>query len=148
MEGKILGVDKNGSLYTIKAQNGERYTFVKNEWRSEGTPYVGQTVDFNISEENKAIEVFNITKPVFEEKKDNTPRAIIALLLTLFFGFIGTAVTRFAIMEEDKEKEYGKLTPTLVHLVCDVLFFIPVIGWIIAIVANIYFAIQNYKASK
>lgn len=51
-------------------------------------------------------------------------------------------------MEEDKEKEYGKLTPTLVHLVCDILFFIPVIGWIIAIIANIYFAIQNYKACK
>lgn len=148
MEGKILGVDKNGNLFTIRAQNGERYTFVKSEWQSEGTPYVGQSIDFNISEDNKAIEVFNITKPVLEQTQDNTPKAIIALLITLFFGFIGTAVTRFALMEEEKEEEFGKLTPTLIHFVCSVLFFIPVVGWIITLIANIYYAIQNYKATK
>ncbi|NVJ54111.1 MAG: hypothetical protein HWD90_10465 [Campylobacteraceae bacterium] len=148
MEGKILGVDKNGNLYTIRAHDGERYTFIKNEWRSEGTPYVGQSVDFDISEDNKAIAVFNITKTTIEQKQDNVSRAIIALLITLFFGFIGTAVTRFAIMDEKKEEEYGKLTPTLIHFVCGLLFFIPIIGWIITLIANIYYSIQNYKACK
>ncbi|RXJ90700.1 hypothetical protein CRV01_05995 [Arcobacter sp. CECT 8983] len=148
MEGKILGVDKNGNLYTIKAQDGERYTFIKNEWQSEGTPYVGQSVDFNISQDNKAIAVFNITQPVIEQIQDNTFKAIIALLLTLFFSFIGTAITRFALMDEKREEEYGKSTPTLIHFVCSILFFIPIIGWIITLIANIYYAIQNYKACK
>ena len=54
MEGKILGVDKNENLYTIKAENGERYTFTKDEWKSEESPSVEQTVDFDISEDTKS----------------------------------------------------------------------------------------------
>ncbi|RXK14596.1 hypothetical protein CP965_03885 [Halarcobacter mediterraneus] len=148
MEGKILGVDKNENLYTIKAENAERYTFTKDEWKSEESPSVGQTVDFDISEDNKAIAVFNITKPVIEKTEDTTSKAIIALLITLFFGFIGTAVTRFAIMEDEREEEFGKLAPTIIHFITAILIIIPIVGWIIAIIANIYYAIQNYKACK
>ena len=33
MEGKILGID--GNTYTVKIDNGERYTFDKEEWKSD-----------------------------------------------------------------------------------------------------------------
>ena len=82
------------------------------------------------------------------EKKDNTTQAIVALLLTIFLGFIGTAITRYAIMDSSKEEEYGKLIPTLIHFITAILFIVPVVGWIIALIANIYYAIQNYKACK
>jgi len=147
MEGKILGIDNEETLFTIKGTDGNRYSFTKDDWKGEGTPSVGLDVDFEVSEDNKAIDVFSANKAV-EEKKDNSAKAIVAVLLTLFFGFIGTAITRFAIMEDEKEEEFGKLVPTLIHLVTAILFIIPVVGWIIALVANIYYAIQNYKACK
>ena len=147
MEGKILGIDSNNNVYTIKNNEGTRYNFSKDDWKSEDEPSIGQKVDFAIEEGNKAIDVFLVA--VEEEiSKDGSGKAIVALLITIFLGFIGTAITRFGIMEEKKKDEFGTVIPTLVHFICDILIIIPVIGWIIALCANIYFAIQNYKATK
>lgn len=146
MEGRILGVDTNGNVCTIKADDGNKYTFSNEDWKGETEPKVGQVVDFTIEEGNKAIEVFSSF--VESVEKDNTAKAIVALLLTIFLGFIGTAIVRFGLLDEKKKEEYGTVVPTSIHLVCDLLIIIPIIGWIVALGANIYFAIQNYKACQ
>ena len=141
MEGRILGVD--GNTYTVKVENGDRYSFNKEEWKSQKEPTIGQLIDFTLDNE--------IVKDVFlidNSTEGSSTRAIVALILTIFLGFIGTAITRFGIMNDSREEEYGKLTPTLIHLVADFMIVIPFLGWFVAIIANIYFAIQNYKACK
>ena len=67
---------------------------------------------------------------------------IIAGLLTFFLGFIGTFIVRLAIVRDPFIKT---LTPTLIHFLFNLIAIIPVIGMLIAFIANIYFVWVNFK---
>ena len=67
---------------------------------------------------------------------------IVSGLLTLFLGFIGTFIVRFAILKQPFEKT---ILPTLIHFVLNAMAVIPVIGLVIALIANIYFVWVNFK---
>lgn len=69
---------------------------------------------------------------------------IVSALLTLFLGFIGTFVVRIAIV---KHPFTLTVSPTLIHFLLNVAVVIPVVGVVIAIVGNIYFAWVNFKLS-
>ena len=59
MTGKILGFDTATNAGTISGDNGERYKFVLDEWKSENPPKANQKVDFDVNE-NSAIEIYMI----------------------------------------------------------------------------------------
>lgn len=66
---------------------------------------------------------------------------IIAGLLTFFFGFIGTFIVRVAIVKHPFSKV---VMPTLIHFLLNAAVVIPVIGIVIAVLANIYFVWVNF----
>ena len=67
---------------------------------------------------------------------------IVSGLLTFFLGFIGTFIVRFAIVKQPFEKT---ILPTLIHFILNAMVVIPVIGVVIALIANIYFVWVNFK---
>ncbi|QOY52897.1 hypothetical protein [Candidatus Sulfurimonas baltica] len=67
---------------------------------------------------------------------------IVAGLLTFFLGFIGTFIVRIAIVKDP----FLKTTlPTLIHFLLNAAIIIPIIGVVIALLANIYFVWVNFK---
>jgi len=69
---------------------------------------------------------------------------IIAGLLTFFLGFIGTFIVRLAIVRDPFTRT---ILPTFIHFLLNAAVIIPVIGIIIAVIANIYFVWVNFKMS-
>lgn len=67
---------------------------------------------------------------------------IVAGLLTFFLGFIGTFIVRLAIVKDPFTKT---LLPTFIHFLLNAAVIIPVIGVVIAFVANVYFTWVNFK---
>ncbi|MXV36583.1 MULTISPECIES: DUF805 domain-containing protein [unclassified Saccharibacter] len=64
MRGYILGRDHTTSQIFIKGQNGERYTAPHSQWKEDTPPSKGEYVDFDISKDNEAHNVFReITIP-------------------------------------------------------------------------------------
>ena len=139
MTGSILGIDESSQTLLIKGEDGNRYSVSLNEWRGGKHPNAGINVDFDLVE-GIASAVF----PLQNQSGDirSAGMGIVALILTFFLGFIGTAITRFAIARQDNGEA---VKATLIHLALDLLFIIPILGWAIALVANIYFMIANYK---
>ena len=66
---------------------------------------------------------------------------IIAGLLTFFLGFIGTFIVRIGIVKDPFAKT---ILPTFIHFLLNVAVVIPVIGIMIAVIANIYFVWVNF----
>jgi len=69
---------------------------------------------------------------------------IVSGLLTFFLGFIGTFIVRFAIVKQPFEKT---IAPSLIHFILNAMVIIPVLGVVIALIANIYFVWVNFKMS-
>lgn len=66
---------------------------------------------------------------------------IIAGLLTFFLGFIGTFVVRISVVKQPFSKA---ILPTFVHFLLNAAVVIPVVGIVIAVLANIYFVWVNF----
>lgn len=85
MRGKILGVDTGTGKAQISGEDNQRYQFTKDEWKSDQTPTVGSTVDFEI-DGNNAVNVFKLAGATpFEGDKNK----LVAALLAFFLGGLG-----------------------------------------------------------
>lgn len=141
MEGQVLGYQASSDEGTIKGEDGNRYTFKRADWKADLFPTAGQGVDFNV-EGSAARDIFLSIATVAANEQSNKINAIVALLLTLFFGVIGTLVSRLALAKQD----FGQVwLPALLQLLSYILVIIPVIGWMVVAGINIYFAIINYR---
>lgn len=58
MQGKILGF--SGDEGAITAEDGARFTFSRGDWKSEGEPRPGTTVDFVAGADGKAQEIYSL----------------------------------------------------------------------------------------
>ena len=76
---------------------------------------------------------------------DHMVTGIIAGLLTFFLGFIGTFIVRIAIVKHPFEET---LKPTFIHFLLNLAIVIPVVGFFIALIGNIYFAWVNFQLAK
>lgn len=56
MKGKILGADGGGG--TISAEDGKRYKFDLDQWKSQRVPQPGDEVDFDVTGDGRARDVF------------------------------------------------------------------------------------------
>lgn len=63
MRGTILGFDPTTNTGAISGFDGNRYDFVRLEWRAEGAPAAGLEVDFQIAE-GKASSIYPVQQPV------------------------------------------------------------------------------------
>jgi len=70
---------------------------------------------------------------------------IIAGILTFFLGFIGTFIVRLAIAKQSLGKV---LLPTFIHFLLNAAVVIPVLGVVIALLANIYYVWANFIIAK
>lgn len=83
MKGKILDYNIQKSEGIISSDDGNRYTFTSSEWKSDKSPAVNQSVDFQIDGEN-AIQIY-LDKIAVSSSKSK----IAAGLLAIFLGGFG-----------------------------------------------------------
>jgi len=140
MIGKVLGYDKATGEGVITSENGERYSFKKENWKESNPPKKDMTVDF-VASEDRAEDIY-ISKDIKEENS-KTLLALVAVAITFFFGFIGTFVSRVFIANENIDRV---ILPTVIHFLITFLVVIPFIGWILYLIGNLYYMYQNYQA--
>lgn len=139
MTGTILGYDNSNNTGTISGENGQRYPFKKENWKESIDPKKELKVDFAVSEDNEAIDIYSIRDKAAENT--NTLMGLVAVAITFFFGFIGTLISRIALGKQS----FGEaLVPTVIHFVITLLLFIPFVGWIIYLIGTGYYMYQNY----
>jgi hypothetical protein len=139
MKGKILGYDANNKEGAIKGTDGNRYSFQSTEWKGTDNPLPDTAVDF-ITDDGIATQIY----PIRDRDSENNKMilGIVSLLLTFFLGFIGTLISRLAISKIPFSKT---VVPTLIHFTITLIAFIPVVGWGLYLIGNIYFMWKNYK---
>jgi len=139
MEGIVLGFDNKANDGAIKGENGNRYPFTGDSWKSDVSPSINMLVDFEIL--NKmAINIFPIKDKDAERNK--TILGIVSLLLTFFLGVIGTIISRLAISKHSFSKSALAIS---IHFIITLLALIPIIGWVFYVIGTICFMIKNYQ---
>jgi len=138
MIGKILGFD--GKTGTISAENGSRYTFLKENFKESSQPQKDMKVDFEIDDEGNAKDIYVIKDQVAENT--STLLGLITVGITFFFGFIGTFVSRVFLA---KQSIGSAIVPTAIHFFITILVFIPFLGWIIYLAGTFYYMYKNYQ---
>lgn len=100
MKGKVLIFDETTLSGKISGFDGNRYSFVRQEWQSDTPPKNGTEVDFEISEGNFAKEIL-----VVKNSSSGTGKSrVVYVLLGLFFGCFGihnfyATRTKFAVIQ-------------------------------------------------
>lgn len=139
MIGRILGFDNNSNTGTISGDNGNRYDFNKESFKEDVELKKDLKVDFNINDENKAVDIYTVRD--HSQENANTAFGLVAIALTFFFGFIGTLISRIALA---KQSFGAAIIPTLIHFVITLLIFIPILGWFAYIIGTGYYMYKNY----
>jgi len=57
VKGNVLGFDRDSNIGAITGHDGQRYDFVRLEWRGAGEPNRGETVDF-IADGQRATQIY------------------------------------------------------------------------------------------
>lgn len=138
--GRILGLNKKSDQGTILGKDENRYTFKKEEIEDEVTPEKNMCVEFDPSENKKATNIHKCETYLRENSSAIT--GIATILITLIFGCIGTFVSRHLLAKLSLKEV---LTPTLIHFVLSLLFFIPIAGAVFYIITTLFFTVKNYK---
>ncbi|WP_314887074.1 TM2 domain-containing protein [Cardiobacterium hominis] len=80
MRGTILDYDGNTQKGLISGDDGNRYVFAKNEWRSHVQPQGGQRVDFTPVGE-RAGDIYYLERPFSLTSSKRIPAVVFSLLL-------------------------------------------------------------------
>ena len=139
MTGKILGFDTANNTGTVSGDDGKRYKFSKDDWKESVAPQKETKVDFDISEDGTAKEIYQVTDTAAEN--NDIMMGLIAIGITFFFGFIGTFVSRLVLAKQPVGKT---IVPTLIHFIITLLGLIPVLGWLLYIIGTGYYMYKNY----
>ena len=83
MKGKILSMDAAQDTGLISGEDGQRYTFTSQDWKSGAVPLAGQDVDF--------APLAGQAKEIYQELAivSGTSKKLVAVLLAFFFGGLG-----------------------------------------------------------
>jgi uncharacterized membrane protein len=85
MQGNVLGFDPDGNTGAISGHDGERYDFVRLEWRGAGRPGRGETVDF-VADGKRATQIYPLRQR-FDPQEASTANVVYILyLLGLIVG--------------------------------------------------------------
>jgi hypothetical protein len=141
MTGKILGYDVSTEAGTISGEDGKRYKFTKENWKENNLPIKEAKVDFDVSQEGNAVDIYQVRDTVAEN--NDMMMVLIAIAITFFFGFIGTFVSLVVLAKQPVGKA---IMPTVLHFLATLLALIPIVGWFIYILVTLYYMFKNYKA--
>ena len=128
MRGRVLGWDNSVSQGQISGEDGQRYTFVRPDWRESYWPARGQVVDFEANTDRAGniyvLQGSGIAGPASKDK-------VAAALLAFFLGCFGA------------HKFYlNKTGAAVTMLLCGTIGWLLVLpGLIIAIIAFVEFII-------
>jgi uncharacterized membrane protein len=88
MKGNVLGFDPDSNTGAISGHDGQRYDFVRLEWRGRGAPGRGETVDF-VPDGTRATQIYPLT-PRFDPQEGSAANVVYILyLLGLVVGITG-----------------------------------------------------------
>ena len=136
MQGRILEFSIQTNTGIISGNDGSRYYFSGAEWKTNGVPVRGMTVDFE-KEENQAKNVY----VAFGSATASSKNKLAAGLLGIFLGGLG--IHKFYL---------GFTGPGLVFLlvntvglaICWIFLFIPnIILWVIGFVEGIIYLTKS-----
>ena len=79
MKGNVLGFDPDANSGAISGHDGQRYDFVRLEWRGSAMPVRGAVVDF-VVDGNRAIQIYPLVAQ-FDPQKASTANTVYILYL-------------------------------------------------------------------
>ncbi len=85
MRGKVIHYDWSANTGIISGDNGNRYYFVKENWKDAQEPVNGMIVDFVVFDNDKADEIITL-KYI---SNDDACDWLVTLLLCIFLGAFG-----------------------------------------------------------
>ena len=89
MKGKVLNFDETTNRGKISGEDGNRYDFVRMDWKSQNAPNLNVEVDFDV-EENKAKEIYCVEKSSTKTANNLEGKDwLTTLLLSIFLGYFG-----------------------------------------------------------
>ncbi|MCK9162027.1 MAG: DUF4190 domain-containing protein [Arcobacter butzleri] len=130
MKGKVLDFSVATNSGLISADDGKRYSFARNEWKSPIPPQANQIVDFEV-DENSAKAIYLI-----KEEEKNTLLAIMSFIFSLigFFSFglasiVGIVLGHIATNKiKTNPEQYGGYGFAIVGLI---LGYMVIIGFVL-----------------
>ncbi|HVH78347.1 MAG TPA: hypothetical protein VM782_03070, partial [Stellaceae bacterium] len=78
MKGNVLGFDPDTNTGAISGHDGQRYDFVRLEWRSPAPPVRGATVDF-VADGQRAVQIYPLQQ--FDPQEGTTANTVYILYL-------------------------------------------------------------------
>ncbi|MFK3889946.1 TM2 domain-containing protein [Sphingomonas sp. NPDC079357] len=138
MQGQVLGVDARSGHGLVAGNDGQRYTFLPEDWAQRGEPAIGQSVDFETSG-SRALNIFPLAPaqaPLATSAVPHNDRnKYVAAALAFLLGTLG--VHRFYL---------GRTASAIVMLVLTLTFFGLIITGIWALVDTVRYLIMSDRA--
>lgn len=85
MKGNVLGFDPDSNTGAITGHDGQRYDFVRLEWRGSGRPSRGDTVDF-IADGQRATQIYPLVSRHDPDEGSDANIVYILYLVSLLVG--------------------------------------------------------------
>ncbi len=86
MTGRLLGFDDKSNTGVISGDDGKRYDFKKESFKDNIELKKDLKVDFNVSEENQAVDIYYVRD--IQREDTNMGMGLVAVVLTFLLGFI------------------------------------------------------------
>ena len=132
INGRILDYDWRNSVGIITGDDGFRYNFALDNWKSEQMPSRGMNVNFVVDEGN-ALQIFVTTGSSSSTSGFSDSKKLIAGLLAILVGCFG--IHKFYLNSISKSGEYT--VPGVMLLVAGTVGWILVIPGLISVVIGI-----------
>ena len=85
MKGDVLGFNPNSNTGAISGHDGQRYDFVRLEWRDPSLPRRGDTVDF-VADGNRATQIYPLLNRFDSAEGAEASTVYILYLVSLLIG--------------------------------------------------------------
>jgi len=85
MKGNVIGFDPDSNIGAISGHDGQRYEFVRLEWRGPNAPSRGAVVDF-MPAEGRAMQIYPVGDRGDPAEGENTKLIYILYLVSLIVG--------------------------------------------------------------
>lgn len=135
MRGQVLGVDARSGHGLVAGDDGQRYTFLPEDWAQRGEPSIGQSVDFETSG-SRALNIFPLASAPVSAAASAVPHndrnKYVAAALAFLLGTLG--VHRFYL---------GRTASAIVMLVLTLTFFGLIVTGIWALVDTVRYLIMS-----
>ena len=107
MRGEVLGFDSDNNSGAISGHDGERYGFVRLEWRGQWMPSPGEVVDF-VPVERRATQIYPLGLRGNPAEGDDANIIYILYLVSLVVGITGVAGVIMAYVNRADAPEWVK----------------------------------------